>query len=113
MITILNEKKGTNELFVLSDGTEKLADCEYSMHDAEIISANVYSVNDDSNLLYDSVVRAVLSRLDFAGQTKVISKNPDLCDILTKIGFRSGNDCLEIDTTEFFKSTNCNKSNLS
>ncbi len=113
MITILNEKKGTNELFVLSDGTEMLADCEYSINDAEIISAKVYSANEDSNLLYDSLLRAVLSRLDFAGKTKVISKNPDLRDILTKIGFRPGNDCLEIDTTEFFKSTNCNKSNLS
>lgn len=113
MITILNKKTGSNEKFVLSDGVNPLAECEYSLNGAEIISAKVFSENEDSNLLYDSVIRAALSRLDFAGKTEVVSKNPDLRNILTKIGFELENDYLKINTTEFFKNTNCSRSDLS
>ena len=113
MITILNEKRDSNEVFVLSDGVNKLAECEYSLDSAEILYAKAFIENDDTDLLFDSVIRAVLSRLDFAGKTDVISKNPDLRIILTKIGFKLVDGLLTINTTEFFKSTDCNKSDMS
>ena len=105
MITILNENRGEHELFVLSDGKEKLAECEYSFADAEIIAINVFC--EDNNVFRESVLRAALSRLDFAGKTAVISKNPNLCDFLTRIGFEFQDGVGKINTTEFFKNTSC------
>ncbi len=105
MITILNEKRGENELFVLSDGKEKLAECEYSFDDAEIFAINVFC--EDNNVFRESVLRAALSRLDFAGKTDVISKNPNLCDFLTGIGFEYIDGVGMINTTVFFKNSAC------
>lgn len=105
MITILNEQKGENELFVLSDGKDKLAECEYSFVKAEILEINAFCENSD--VFCESVLRAALSRLDFSGKTDVISKNPNLCEFLTKIGFEYKDGIGKINTTEFFKKSNC------
>jgi hypothetical protein len=109
MISILPEKRGNNEAFVVSDGNEKLAECEYSADNSEILNIVVYKENND--LLRESVLRAALSRLDYAGKTDVTSKNPELDKFLTGLGFKKESGVCRINTTEFFKNAPCKNSN--
>lgn len=105
MISILQKKRGDNECFVLSDGKNILAECVYSFEHAEILTVDLFNTKDE--MFREDVLRAALSRLDFAGKTTVVSKNFELGIFLTKLGFTQENDVYTIDTSSFFKSCPC------
>ena len=107
MITILQEKYGENERFVLSDGKNTLAECVYSFENAEILS--VFLAENEDKMFMEDVIRAVLSRLDFAGKTVVTTKITELGDFLTKLGFAESDGIYSIDTGSFFKPCCCDK----
>ncbi|MBO5037131.1 MAG: hypothetical protein J6D42_08640 [Clostridia bacterium] len=101
MITILQEKRGEIECFVLSDGKNSLAECIYSFENAEILTLDLFPGEDE--MFREDVLRAALSRLDFAGKTTVKTKLTELGDFLTKLGFTEDNGVYLIETGAFFK----------
>ena len=101
MITILQEKRGENECFVLSDGKNVLAECIYSFESSEILSLELLPGEDE--MFREDVLRAALSRLDFAGKNIVTTKITELGGFLTKLGFTESDGVYSIDTSSFFK----------
>lgn len=101
MITILHEKRGENECFVLSDGINILAECVYSFENAEILTVSL--APDEDEMFMEDVLRAALSRLDFAGKNTVTTKITELGDFLTKLGFAESDGVYSIETGSFFK----------
>ena len=109
MITILPVKRNENECFVLSDGNKILAECVYSYKDSEIISVSSY---DNDEMLMESVLRAALNHLDNLGKTIVATKITELGPFFSKLGFIEKNGMLYVDTTEFFKTCSCDRSQI-
>ena len=107
MITILQEKRGENECFVVSDNKRRIAECLYSSDNSEIISVSYFD-EDFDDIILESVVRATLSKLDFAGKTNVIYKKDELGDFFIKLGFEYNDGLYRINTTEFFNKKHCN-----
>ena len=101
MITILQENRGENEAFVLSDGKNSLAECVYSFDNAEILTLDL--VDGEDEMFREDVLRAALSRLDFAGKTTVTTKITELGDFFTKLGFTKNDGVYSIETVSFFK----------
>jgi len=101
MISITEKKCGEYGSFVLSDGKSDLAECIYSFENAEIIGLSL-SEGEELNFK-EAVLRAALSKLDFAGKTKVICNKKELYGYLVQLGFEDEDGTLTVDTTGFFK----------
>jgi len=101
MISVTERKNGEYDSFILTDGKNDLAECIYSFENAEIIDLSL-AEGEEQNFK-EGVLRAALSKLDFAGKTKVICNKKELYEYLVQLGFEDENGTLTVDTTGFFK----------
>ncbi len=104
MITILPDGR---DAFVLSDGDMAVLRCRYSCgeKEAELLELEeLETFSDPGSVLHCAVVRAVLSKLVFAGVTKVLcrSGNPVMCRTLDLLKTERTDGEYRIDTVEFF-----------
>ncbi|MGN1423124.1 MAG: hypothetical protein ACI4XA_07095 [Oscillospiraceae bacterium] len=104
MIEILHNKENTEKIeFVAADGEEILGRCAGGIDGGAFVIDEL----DCPDFFADGLIRAILNLADLHGITSARFDLPEKTELLKKLGFVKGENCVIPDIAEFFGDKSC------